>query len=203
MVLNQFGATVGQSLGNHLVLGTTFKLVRGTIGTASASAEEASLDRAADLRGENETHADLDVGAMANFGGVRLGVSVKNLRAPEFGTGDDRQALRREARAGLAVVGRSRGVVNQLAIAVDADLTRTPSPVGDLRHVAAGIEAWTLQRRVGLRAGVSANTIGAARTAPSVGGSVALKAGMYVEGRWTLGSDESTHGWGAGLRVTF
>ena len=65
-VLNQFGATVGQSIGPHLILGSTLKLVHAL----------------GDIR------PDLDVGAMAAFGRVRLGVAVKNLRTPEFSDGD-------------------------------------------------------------------------------------------------------------------
>jgi hypothetical protein len=203
LVLNQFGMTVGQSLGNHLVIGSTLKLVRGTLASASVTSAEASLDRAAQLAGDSETHADLDVGALATFGGVRAGVSVKNLRAPAFGAGEDRQPLRRHARAGVAVMARSQGLVDQLAIAVDADLTTTATAVGEARYVAGGIEVWTLKRRVGVRAGVRANTVGGARTSPSGGVSFGVRAGTYVEAQLTAGSDQVLRGWGLGLRVTF
>jgi hypothetical protein len=203
LVLNQFGATVGQSLGNHLVIGSTLKLVRGTLASAPVTAAEASLDRAAQLTGGGETHADLDVGALATFGRLRAGVSVKNLRAPAFGTGDDRQPLRRQARAGAAVIGRTRGLVDQLALAVDADLTRTATAVGEARYVAGGIEAWALKRRVGVRAGLSANTVGEAHPSRSGGVSFGVRAGTYVEAQLTSGSDQARRGWGFDLRVTF
>jgi hypothetical protein len=201
--LNQFGATVGQSLGTHLVIGSTLKLVRGTLASAPVTPAEASLDRAAQLAGGSEAHADLDVGALATFGRVRAGVSVKNLRAPAFGAADDRQALPRQARAGVAVVGRTPGLVTQLALAVDADLTRTTTAVGEARHVAGGIEAWMLKRRVAVRAGLSANTVGAARTSPSGGVSLGVRAGTYVDAQLTSGSDQARRGWGLGFRVTF
>jgi hypothetical protein len=203
LVLNQFGATVGQSLGNHLVIGSTLKLVRGTLASASVTPTEASLDRAAQLPGDGETHADLDVGALAIFGRFRAGVSAKNLRAPAFGTADDRQALPRQARAGVAVVGRTPGLVTQLALAVDADLTRTTTAVGEARYVAGGVEAWMLRRRVGVRAGLSANTVGEARTSSSGGVSLGVRAGTYVEAQLTSGSDQARRGWGFDLRVTF
>lgn len=203
LVLNQFGATVGQSMGNHLVVGSTLKLVRGSLVDAPVAAADASLERADRLSGDSETHADLDVGALATFGGVRLGITVKNVRAPEFGADSDRQKLKRQARAGVAVIGQSRGAVDQLALAIDADLTRTETAVGDARHVAGGIEAWTLKRRLGVRAGVSANTIGERRLSPSGGASLAVRTGTYFEGQYTAGSDRSRRGWGFGLRLTF
>jgi len=203
LVLSQFGATVGQSVGNHLVIASTLKLVRGSVISAIASSADASLDQAAALGAGSETHADLDLGALATFGMVRVGVAMKNVRAPEFGTGDDQMTLKRQARAGLALVGHSNGAINQLALAVDADLTKTTTVVGDERHVAGGIEAFTLQRHVALRAGLSANTIGAARVSPSVGASLGVRNGVYFEGQLTGGSDEARHGWGLDLRVTF
>src|SRR5476649_1052454 len=51
--LAQFGATVGQSFTQHLVVATTVKLVSAL----------------------GDTQADLDVGAMAAFGVMRLGVT--------------------------------------------------------------------------------------------------------------------------------
>src|SRR4029079_3188404 len=61
--LTQFGASVGQSLTDHLVVATTVSLVRGgrSAGIDVASGED-SLDRAADLDLSNETQADIAVG---------------------------------------------------------------------------------------------------------------------------------------------
>ncbi len=93
--------------------------------------------------------------------------------------------------------------MNQLALAVDADLTRTTTAVGEARYVAGGVEAWLLKRRVGVRAGMSANTGGEARTSPSGGVSLGVRAGTYVEAQLTSGSDQARRGWGLDLRVTF
>jgi hypothetical protein len=201
-VLNQFGATVGQSVGNHLVLASTFKLLRGSIISAPAGTE-VSLDAAQALSGGSETHADLDLGALATFGHLRVGATLKNVRAPEFGAGDDRMALKRQARAGVALVGHSQGAIQSVALAFDADLTKTLTAVGEERHVAGGVEAFTLKNHLGLRAGLSGNTIGAARVSPSVGASIGVRSTAYVEGQLTGGNDQARHGWGLDLRLTF
>lgn len=72
LVLHQFGATVGQSLGEHLVVGSTLKLVHGRLGAGMRPAVDASLDQAADLGAAGETHGGIDLGAMATFGEMRL-----------------------------------------------------------------------------------------------------------------------------------
>jgi len=202
LVLNEFGATVGQSVGNHLVIASTLKLVHGSIVSAAAGGD-ASLDAADALSGSADTHADLDLGVMATFGHVRAGATLKNVRAPEFGAGDDRMALARQARAGLAIVGRPQGAIQSIALAGDADLTKTMTVFGEERHVAGGIEAFTLKSHLGLRAGLSGNTIGAARVSPSVGASLGVKTSLYLEGQLTGGSDQARHGWGLDLRLTF
>jgi len=137
-VLSEFGASVGQSLGNHFVLASTLHL----------------------LHAEGDTNAGLDLGAMANFSGLRIGVTVKNVTQPSFGVGADRLDLRRQVRTGAALVGRGRGGVNQVALAVDADLTTTTTAAGDERHLAGGLELWMAQRRIGIRGGAAMNTIG-------------------------------------------
>jgi F plasmid transfer operon, TraF, protein len=179
-VLSEFGATVGQSVGPHLVLGSTLKLVHAL----------------------GETRADLDAGAMAALGRVRLGVAVKNLRTPEFSEGDTRFELTRQVRAGAAV---KAGATNRAEItaAIDADLTTTLTADGEERHLATGVEAWLVNRSVGVRAGIGMNTIGESRRSGSVGASVGLRGGFYLDGQLTRGADLARNGWGFDLRVTF
>jgi hypothetical protein len=179
-VLSQFGATVGQSIGPHLILASTLKVVRAL----------------------GETHTDLDTGAMAAFGPVRIGVAVKNLRKPDFSNDDHRLELPRQVRAGVSA---KAGVANraEMTAAVDADLTTTPTPVGDERHLASGVEVWLANRSIGLRTGVGINTIGETRRSGSVGLSVGLRGGLYVDTQLTRGSDIPRNGWGIALRVTF
>ncbi len=201
--LSVFGATVGQSLGSHLVLGTTVKLVRGgrSFGRGTAAAD-ALLDAAADLDVDADTRADLDVGVMAVAGPVRVGVSAKNLRQPRFGEGDSAFVLKRQARVGVAVTNRPNSPMGLVA-AFDADLTKTDTAVGDVRHIGAGGEAWLFGRHVGVRGGLSGNTIGERRPAASAGFSFMPVTGLYIDASRTVGSDASRRGWGATVRLTF
>jgi hypothetical protein len=203
LTLDQFGASVGQSLGQHLVVGSTLKLVRGRFGASLRSPGTASLDEADRLEIDGETHAGLDIGAMANIGYARLGVMVRNVREPEFRSGDDAMTLRRHARAGFALSSGPRGVLSRAIVAVDADLTKTTTVFGDERRVAVGGEMWTAKRILAIRGGLSANTIGSRRLSPSGGVSAAFRQGMYVDAEVTGGSEAGRHGWGVALRVTF
>ena len=203
LVLNQLGATVGQSVGEHLVVGSTLKLVRASLGVEARAPGAASLDEAERLTADGETHSGIDIGAMAAFGRTRLGLTVRNLTKPEYGTGPDAITLRRQARAGISLSSRARGVAGSATVAVDADLIRTATALGDERRIAAGVEVWTPKRRVGVRGGLSANTLGARRSSFSGGLSAALGRGTYVEAEATSGADDSRRGWSLGFRVTF
>ncbi|HWW87656.1 MAG TPA: conjugal transfer protein TraF [Vicinamibacterales bacterium] len=198
LVLNQFGATVGQSLGGHLVVGSTLKLVRGSLGVAVRSGSGVSLDDASALDGSGETHAGLDMGAMATWGSIRLGLVARNVTQPTFGAGSDSMTLKREVRAGVAATPTS-----DVTVAFDADLTTHPTAVGDERQAAAGLEVWSRDRRLGVRGGISASTVGSARSSASGGASWALRHGVYIEGAGTVGADNARRGWGFDLRVTY
>ena len=45
LAFSQFGATFGQSLGSHVTVATTVKLLHGSLATAPSSRAEATLDR--------------------------------------------------------------------------------------------------------------------------------------------------------------
>ena len=201
-VLQQFGTTAGQSAGEHFVIATTVKLVRGSFASAAGVSADASLDAASALSADADTRVDLDVGVMARFGAVKVGVAAKNVRQPTFGSGDT-LTLRRQVRGGLAVTSTQHGSVGPVTVAVDADFSETPTATGEARHLAAGGEAWLFGRSLGLRGGVSANTIGPAKSVLCGGVSLALRKGTYVDGQGTFGSDEERKGWGFALRVTF
>ena len=203
LVVNQFGATVGQSVGNHLVIGSTLKLIRASSGADLRAPGSASLDEAERLPAGAETHTGLDMGAMAVFGRTRLGVTVRNVTEPEFGAGAEAITLRRHARAGVAVSSGTRGVIGSGTVAVDADLTTTATALGDERRLAAGGEIWTPKRSVGVRGGLSASTLGDRRSSFSGGVSAAVHRGTYVEAEATGGTDDSRRGWSVGFRVTF
>jgi hypothetical protein len=178
--LSQFGATVGQSLGRHLVVASTLKAAHAL----------------------GQTHADLDAGAMVMVGRARFGLAVKNLRAPEFSNETGRIELPRQARAGLALKAGSASR-SEFTVAVDGDLTTTPTAVGDERHLAAGAEVLLAGKRLGVRGGIGMNTVGASRLSESAGASIALRNGVYADGQVTRGLDEAKNGWGFALRVTF
>jgi hypothetical protein len=183
--LSELGATVGQSLGNHFVVGSTLKVM-----TAAG-----------------QTHAGLDLGGMVTFGMARIGLSVRNVTEPTFGEGADALALQRQARAGFALSTGPRGVIGTGAVAVDADLTTTVTVFGEQRRVAVGGELWTAQRVLGVRGGVSRNFVGSEETALSGGASVAFRRRRsltsYVDGQVTGGSGETPRSWSVGLRLTF
>ena len=203
VAIAQFGATVGQSIGDHLVIGSTLKLLRA--GAVSGESTDASpLDVADALKVPQHTRADLDVGAMARAGHVRVGVTVKNLTEPTFETGgSDTATLSRQVRAGIAILSVRNGVRKGLIIAADADLTTTSTAVGDVKHVSAGFERWLAGGRFGFRAGASANTVGERRPAGSAGLSVALTRALSVNASRTVGRDESVTGWSAGVNVAY
>ncbi len=84
------GVTLVQSVGEGLVVGSTLRLVRGASagGTADSSSPKASqLDAARGLSGPADTRFDLDVGALATLGSLRLGIAARNVRDPAFGAG--------------------------------------------------------------------------------------------------------------------
>lgn len=201
---SQLGVTLDQTLLDHLVVGATLKLVRAGQGEGGVDPSKDLLDQGDDLDLPHETHGDLDLGVMLALTHFRAGLTARNMTTPEFGEGNDRFELKRQVRAGAAVVGKSTGLVQEVTVAADADLTRTATPFGDVRHVALGGEVWLAkQQRVGVRGGVAANTIGARRTTTSAGVSVKTFSSLYIDAARTFGSDQSVRGWSTSARFTF
>jgi hypothetical protein len=175
--LSQFGVTTGQSLGRYVVVASTLKLVRA-----------------------DQFRGDLDLGAMVKAGSVRLGISAKNLWAPDLTVDDIPVERTRQVRVGLAYVPGARGGVALIA-AADADLRPTRTAAGEVRHAAGGAEVQA--GRLGLRAGASVNTIAELRPSFSAGASIAVQRGMFIDAHVTRGDDDVLKGWGFALRVTF
>jgi hypothetical protein len=196
--LSQYGATTGQSIGRAFTIASTAKLVRvGAVSTVSQSSD--ALDSADDLDVPVETKGDIDMGAMAALGSLRLGVTVKHLFEPEFQSVGGPIVLERQARLGAAFRAGAPGPGTGLTVAFDSDLTRTPTLFGDVRHIAVGTE-WRLRRWLEARGGFSSNTVGEAR--PSWSGGLSLGAsGFFVDGALTFGRDESKEGWNIGVRL--
>lgn len=211
--VDTFGVTLLQSLLPNLVVGTTLKLARGSSltadvpGTVSVST---ALDEAAQLPASARVRFDVDAGLMATAGPLRFGLVGRNLRQPDFGPDDAAGAGRiaRQVRAGIALTpgftpGRTAAAQPSFTIAFDADLTRSTLPVGDERHVAAGVERWLAGRHVAVRAGVRASTVGDRRPVGTAGASVAVRPGILVEGQYARGRQAVGQQWSVGGRVTF
>ncbi len=159
IALNQFGATIGQSIGQHFVIGSTVKVVQGSRAAADAPASSASLDQASELDGPTETHVGFDLGAMASFGKVRLGLTVRNVTEMDFGVGDTEVTLKRQARVGAAYstgsAGRHRHGDARRGWRFDDDDHGASATSGAWRSAARG---WVASQRVGLSEGVSTRT---------------------------------------------
>lgn len=177
-VLSQIGVTVGQSLGGNVILASTLKLIRA-----------------------DQIRGDIDIGMLVKFGAMRAGLSVKHLHPPDLTADGNDIGLGRQVRVGAAYAPAPASPF-VLVLAVDADVTTLQTAYGETRRVAGGAEfmAW---KRLGVRGGVSANTIGERRTSYSAGASAAVQQGLFVDGQITRGDDEAKQGWGIDLRVTF
>jgi hypothetical protein len=208
LVTSHLGLTVQQSIGDHLTLGATVKLVRGSVGDAvvTGGSWDEALDESEAIEGRASTRGDVDVGAMLAAGRVRVGLVIRNLTAPTFGGGDDNTGpaavtLERHVRVGAAWADRWPGL-SQLVVSIDADVTRVPHPSGERRDVAVGMERWMWRQRVGLRGGTRASTAGDSRPVISAGGSFAVRSGAYVDGYVARGTRDD-RGWGVAVRLSY
>jgi hypothetical protein len=177
LVINQLGVTTGQSLGRYLVVASTAKLVIA-----------------------DQLRADVDLGAMMKVGSIRLGISAKNLVAPDLTADGFVVEHDRQVRVGAAYAPGAGGGISLIA-AADADLTTTATVAGEVRHVAGGAEVRA--GRLGLRGGASFNTIAKVRPSFSAGASIAVKPGIFLDAHVTRGDDDVMKAWGFALRVTF
>jgi len=173
------GVSLVHSLGEHIVVGATPKLVHGD----------------GDLTG------DVDAGLMAWVDRFRFGLVARNLTTPEFGDGSSAIELDREVRIGGAWGSGWTGI-SRVVVSVDGDLMSRATPAGDRRDIAGGLETWWLSQRIGVRGGVRRSTIGEARSAVAAGISAGLKPGMLVEAHVMRGKDDE-RSWSIGARMTF
>jgi len=206
MVTSHLGATVVQSLGDHVTVGATARLIRGSVAADTTTIRTWSdgFEYAESLETRGSTKGDLDVGALVAGGQFRAGIVARNLTEPTFEAGGGRAetaVLERQVRLGVAWADGWPGTPRTI-VAFDADATRTAHAGGDRRDVAVGLERWLEGRRVGVRGGVRASTVGDARPVGSLGGSFALRSGIYVDAYGAKGTHED-HAWGIGARFTF
>ena len=133
-----FGLTLVQTLIENIVVGSTLKLcVRGRTERALAvgATVDDALENGSDLEGDVRHAFDLDIGVMANLQQLRVGLTVRNVTEPTFGTiAQNEITLKRHARLGVAVL-PTTGVI----LAMDFDSTRPTSkavPVKSSRSAA-------------------------------------------------------------------
>jgi hypothetical protein len=202
--LSSFGATFGQSVSQTFVLASTVKLVRAGRVAGVTAAADGALDHVDEVDVPVENHLDLDVGAMILAGRLRIGVSVKHVNEPDFGTDEAPFELERQARAGVAFTLGPASVLDAITGAFDMDILETNTLSGEAKYLAVGGEAWLFRRYLGLRGGFSTNTAQSSRPrVGSVGGSVGLSRGIYLDGAYTGGSDSAREGWSLGFRLMF
>jgi hypothetical protein len=200
----QFGVTLVQSLADGVVVGTTVRFVRGGVTAAAARRPgrwQELTDEAEDLETGGESLVDLDAGVMVSAGAVRLGLVVHNLREPAFSSAAGAVTLARHARVGVAY-GPGWPGQSRLIVAVDADLTRAATLGPDRRDVAAGLETWAFNRRLGVRGGIRASTLGDARPLGSAGVSLGLTPALFVEAHGARGRRDD-RSWSLGARVSY
>jgi hypothetical protein len=189
---SHFGLTVLQTLVENVVVGTTLKYVRGR--TERALAEGATvgdaLEHGSDLEGRVRNAFDLDIGVMVDMQKLRVGVTVRNVREPTFGTvAENEITLKRRARLGLALL-PTTGVI----LAMDLDLDTADLAGGPSRILAIGGET-RLGLRLAARAGVRWSVEGDRRLVKAAGASYMLRPRFWLDGHYSQGGvDERAFG---------
>ena len=179
LTTHQAGVTVLQSITENFVAGATLKYVRGS----------------ADGRGGNAFTGDL--GLMAVAGLLKVGVTFRNVTSPEFEAPDGSTLeLPWQARAGVAYEASPATTV-----ALDLDLRSARSGPDLRRALALGAEHRF--PRLALRAGARFDTIGDIHPLGTVGGSYAVRNGMWLDVWLAAGSEAAGRGWGVSGRFVY
>lgn len=179
-----FSATVLQTVVEGLVVGANLKYIRGTIEDAGS---------------HSSGEFDVDLGAMADFQKMRVGLSLKNLLQPEF-TNAAGIATRtpRQFRAGLAVLPK-----DGVTLALDLDLDTVGLWDGPRRGIAVGGEA-RVSTRLSARGGVRWNfEDDLNRPAVSAGGSFMLRPSAWLDAHYTYSENRRERAFGVALRAGY
>lgn len=208
LVTHHTGVTLVQSLMQGVAVGTTLKAVNGSAASTLVDAVtvEGALDRDVDeVFGDSRTEFDFDIGVMASGGGLKVGLTVRNVLEPGFQLpgGGDELTLDRQARAGL-----SYQVHTNWLAAADFDLLRSRDAFGERRDIALGVEGKVIGRAY-VRSGLSFNTVDTPGIederglAYSIGGSYAPKAAIFIDGQLTTGDDRTGRRWSVATRFVY
>jgi hypothetical protein len=200
LIAHHTGATVLQSIGPGIAVGATLKLVRGIASSQVVpdGRRETLLDQASELRGKGSSRFDTDIGVMKAGSLFKLGLTIRNVTNPEFETPEgDRVRLRRQARAGVAIVPLGGWVVD-----ADLDLTSAPGVLGPVRDFAVGTEG-RLGRKAFIRGGLRTNTRHSSETAVAAGASYMLVTSFLIDAQVTGGDARMNRGWGISARFVY
>ena len=204
LVTHQAGVTLVQSLTQNIAVGSTLKVVRGIAFTriSEPSSAEEALD-ADDPEGRGTTRVDLDFGVMATVGKLKAGMTLRNLREPEF-TSEEGQTLRleRQARAGA-----SYRLLPGLVLASDFDLLKGTDAFGERLDAAFGLEGRVVRRgwvRTGFRFNMLDDDRGVGnRRAFTAGATFAVTASVMLDGLVISAGDHGGSGWGISGRFVY
>lgn len=201
LLTHQIGATVVHSIADRFAVGATLKMVRGIAASAVVPGNDRKelLDHA-DLLGHGSTKFDVDAGVMFAGAVGRIGLTVRNITAPEFDTGAGEELqLERQARAGAAI-----SLLPSWKLASDVDLMVNHGVFGDVRELSIGSEG-QVTKRFTARGGFRFNTIGDRGHAPAIsaGASYAIYGSVQIDAQVTGGSDNAFRGWGLAGRFLF
>jgi hypothetical protein len=198
--VKQVGVTILQSVLPGLVVGSTLKWVRGDAGFSPVTAPttKEAWQAAADQRGDTRHAFDLDLGVMASSDLIRVGLTVKNLRSPSFAAIETAaNTLPRQVRLGLALL-----PVSGVTLAMDLDLDTVDLAGGLRRMSAVGGEA-ALGGRLSVRSGVRWSLVGPRRPVGTLGASVAVRSGLWLDGHFARGRQDEDREFGVALRAGF
>ncbi|MEO6212134.1 MAG: conjugal transfer protein TraF [Vicinamibacterales bacterium] len=199
------GLTLVQSIVPNVAVGATLKMVRGF------ASSEIVLSTARDALDEDAQAAsgssrfDADLGIMASSRRLKGGLTLRNLREPEFTTREGVVLrLERQLRGGV-----SWAVTPNWLLASDIDLLVTHDAFGERRDAAVGIEG-KLARRSTIRSGLKLNLADARDVAVdgsargySVGGTFAVTPSVLVDTVAVTGGDRAGRGWGISARFVY
>jgi len=191
LVTHQAGVTVLQSLSDTVVVSGTAKYIRGVAASGPPGAEP---------DGEGSHAFDADLAVMVHTGALKAGLTLRNVTSPAFEAPDgSRLELPWLARAGVSYL-----AMPSLTVALDVDLRAVETGADRRRMLAAGAE-WRIAAfpRLAVRSGARFDTIGDVNPLGTVGGSYAVRNGVWVDLWAAAGSERADRGWGLAGRIAF